>query len=568
MFIRDSFRQDFYDVVRKSHVLIVVNNDVDGLCAARILMYLFSCDEVAYSLVPVTGWSMLLSAVEDYAEQAQCIVLINCGGNRSLNELGLSSDVKIFVIDSRRPFDLDNVYDGTSIRVLINTSELEELKCPAASEIYANDDDNTSDEDDGAESSRAIERIEQRAIKRARKKEWEKRRAGLLWEYYENSWYSVSSAVLLLEIAHSVGKSSSALMWCAVVGLNSQLNDSMISLEAYTSVCIERMRSLIRKYAPRDSSVSLKGDDILRISFEKDLPIPMYSHWSLYDSMNCHEFFITQAQLWQQRGEATMRHLLATYGLTLSECRQLFSAMEPTRRKEVFNILEKEMNYGFATFLASVGYCIRFSACDFARALSLRLEVGKGDSEEPYDRFSATMNILSEFLEGHGETSSLFKAVESYKIFSKNVISHVFASINQSHVLSTGSFFLLCMPQTDNFNFMLSRHCAFYFSNLLLKVFCSASRTRYRMLRPLVIAFPLSGDNTGWLLVTGVMPYNTEYADLNTKSFIGRAFDRVIERQSSIQVRQEHFDPSMILVKEDDRTRFFNGLQAILETVS
>lgn len=73
----------------------------------------------------------------------------------------------------------------------------------------------------------------------------------------------------MLEIAHLVGKSSAETMWCAVVGLNSQLVDHLISLEAYTAVCIDRLRPFIRRYSPKNIS-AMKGDDVLRISFDKE----------------------------------------------------------------------------------------------------------------------------------------------------------------------------------------------------------------------------------------------------------------------------------------------------------
>lgn len=60
-------------------------------------------------------------------------------------------------------------------------------------------------------------------------------------------------------------------MWCAVVGFNSQLMDNLVSLEAYTQICIDRLRPFIRRFSPRNSS--LKGDDVLKISFDKEYAV-------------------------------------------------------------------------------------------------------------------------------------------------------------------------------------------------------------------------------------------------------------------------------------------------------
>lgn len=73
----------------------------------------------------------------------------------------------------------------------------------------------------------------------------------------------------MLEIAHSVGRSVVEMMWCAVVGLSSQLVEYSISHSCYTAVCFERLRSFIRKFIPEGSDV-VRGDDILRLAFDKE----------------------------------------------------------------------------------------------------------------------------------------------------------------------------------------------------------------------------------------------------------------------------------------------------------
>ncbi|KHN82402.1 Cell division control protein 45 -like protein [Toxocara canis] len=268
MLIRDNFRQQFYEVIRKNHVLVLVNSDVDALCAVRILMHLFACDDVAYSLVVVNGWDSLVRAVDEHAEQSHIAVLINCGANRALTSLDLAPDMKLYIIDSRRPLHLDNVYAQDNIYILVNSTELAELKCPQASEIFESDSESSDGEHEEGEGNRALEDIEKRAIRRTRRQQWRAKRNDLLWDYYENSWYSISSAVQMLELAHLMGKSSAETMWCAVVGLNSQLVDRLISFEAYTAVCIDRLRPFIRRYSSRNGA--MKGDDVLRISFDKE----------------------------------------------------------------------------------------------------------------------------------------------------------------------------------------------------------------------------------------------------------------------------------------------------------
>ncbi|VDM28398.1 unnamed protein product [Toxocara canis] len=130
------------------------------------------------------------------------------------------------------------------------------------------------------------------------------------------------------------------------------------------------------------------------------------------------------------------------------------------------------------------------------------------------------------------------KAIECYKSCLESIVSQLFMVINQSVVLSSGPFFLLSLSQ---------------------------SRLRNRSSRPLIIAVPMSGENSGWCLVTGVMPFGTEYVDYNHKSFIGRAFERVIERTASSTAKRDAFDSTVIMLRVEEKSRFFDGLQAIME---
>lgn len=43
------------------------------------------------------------------------------------------------------------------------------------------------------------------------------------------------------------------------------------------------------------------------------------------------------------------------------------------------------------------------------------------------------------------------------------------------------------------------------------------SHSKSRANRPLFVAVPMSGENSGWFLITGSMPANTDYEDSNQK---------------------------------------------------
>ena len=64
---------------------------------------------------------------------------MNCGGCINLLELlqPEEEDVRFFIIDSRRPFELDNVYNQEQVNLVMR--EGEELEIPSFDDIYTSD---------------------------------------------------------------------------------------------------------------------------------------------------------------------------------------------------------------------------------------------------------------------------------------------------------------------------------------------------------------------------------------------------------------------------------------------
>ncbi|VDM82304.1 unnamed protein product [Strongylus vulgaris] len=101
---------------------------------------------------------------------------------------------KLYVMDSRRPFHHENIFEGGQIMIMVDSLEVEKLNIPEMSSIMENDESEDSGEDDEEEGGgrRGMEKVERRLLKKEAKKQWQKRRRNLLWKYYENSWYSIS----------------------------------------------------------------------------------------------------------------------------------------------------------------------------------------------------------------------------------------------------------------------------------------------------------------------------------------------------------------------------------------
>ncbi|CAD6188133.1 unnamed protein product [Caenorhabditis auriculariae] len=568
MLIKDNFRYEFYDVIKKQSVVLVVSTDLDALCAALVLSHLLKCDDIAYTIVAVDGWQDVERTFSELQDQKTSIVMLNCGAGRPITNI--PDDSTVFIVDSHRPFHHENVFDPSQIRLIVDSSELNDLSIPEPRQVMdygSGDDDDDEGSEVDAESEEGtyesrLERVRRRAIKKEEKKLWERRRQDILWRYYETSWHSVPSSMRLLELAASLNRTSAELMWFAAVGLNSQFVDRLISIEAYTAVCIDRMRPFIHKFSPRN--IATKVDDSLRISFEKELPIALYAHWDLYSAMMVDEYFSIKTKNWTQKGDLNIRHLLASLGITLSETKQKFEALSTEQRKTLTAILEKEMSSAFATFFVHLGYSCKLNAADVARAVILRLEVPQ--STKAMDRFVTGAMLVKASIAGTKQqrTHINYTFEKMYQRMLGVLWKSVASAINQSEILPTGPFYLYTCSRSLDEDLAASRHFLFNFSSFLLRAFAASRKGRSG--KPLVVTFPLGGDRSGWIVVTGVMPLATVYEDTHLKTCMGRAFERVKKMAPKVQINADYFDSDVILLKSEDRARFFDCLQSILET--
>lgn len=115
MFIED-IRNDFYHQITGKRILLVVNYDLDAICASKILQTLFKLDNVLYSLVPVMGLRGLQRAFAEHKHDINHVVLINCGGCIDLVDvLQATEDVIFYICDSHRPYDICNIYSTEQV---------------------------------------------------------------------------------------------------------------------------------------------------------------------------------------------------------------------------------------------------------------------------------------------------------------------------------------------------------------------------------------------------------------------------------------------------------------------
>lgn len=198
MFIKD-FRKEFYDLLIGNHVLIFVNYDVDAVCACKIISYLFKCDNIQHTVVPINDLNDLLQAFKDRRGSTKYVLMINIGATFDVVDLLEPEEEQIiFIADNHRPIDVYNVYRENELRLIMKSDDTDPI--PLYEELFRDDEDEQLDE----RGRFSLEELEKRKQLRA----WEEKRRKILFEYSQFSYFGQSTSFLFFEIAWSLAKDS------------------------------------------------------------------------------------------------------------------------------------------------------------------------------------------------------------------------------------------------------------------------------------------------------------------------------------------------------------------------
>uniref|UniRef100_A0A668UQK7 CDC45 cell division cycle 45 homolog (S. cerevisiae) n=1 Tax=Oreochromis aureus TaxID=47969 RepID=A0A668UQK7_OREAU len=558
MFIAD-IRKDFYEVVANQRVVLLVAPDIDALCACKILQALFHCDQIQYTLVPVTGWQDLGTAFLEHKEQFRYFVLINCGANVDLLEMLQPDDDSIFFIcDTHRPVDVVNVYNDTQIKLLIKQDD--DLGVPSYDDIFRDEDeegeDSGNESDEGSEPSGKRRRFDEGAVERRierqrAKREWEARRREILFDYEQYEYHGTSAAMMFFELAWVLTKDTKDMLWWAIIGLTDQwVHDKITNMKYVTDIATMQRHVSRHSHRNEDEENSL-SIDCMRISFEYDLRLTLYQHWSLYESI-CNSCYTSCSfKLWTLNGQKKLQEFLADMGLPLKQVRQKFNSMDMSIKENLRDVIEESSNkYGMKdiriqTFGVHFGFKNRFLASDMVHATAALLESAEKDDSET-DTFIKALDALS-----RSNIDRLHSGIELAKKKLIAIQQTVASCICTNLILSQGPF-LYCylMEGTPDVKLFSKPMALTLLCKYLLKAFVLSTRNKRCKLLPLVMAAPKDVEK-GTVIVVGIPP-ESETSD--KKNFFGRAFEKAAESTSS-RTLHDHFDTST----NNAENRFLDG---------
>ncbi|XP_055715847.1 cell division control protein 45 homolog [Phlebotomus papatasi] len=557
MFI-DDLRNDFYGNLVGKRVLVIVNYDIDGLCASRILQALFQNDQILYSIVPIMGISGLQRTCTEHRSDTKNILLINCGGCIDILEtLQPEEDTIFFICDSHRPYDVCNIYNDGQIKILGKPNEEEGI--PEFESIFRDSDseeDDSESEDEDAEEGEQMSRMqkfEAKMEKQRQKRIWEADRNRIMFEYSQFSYYGKSSALMLFELAWKLSKDSLDMLWWAIVGVTEQLVLGKIESATYTLEC-NQIQSHVSRLTNKASDQTIQT--AVRITFENDLHLAMYRHWSVHESLRHSIHSACKMRLWTGRGEKRLQELLVEMGLPLVQARQTFGSMQLVLRKEFYGTIEKlaekydlvDLIYG--SFTLNYGYRYRYSASDYVYSLLANLEA-IGPDRLPEMCFLEAMDSL-----GRANRAKLDGGIERAKHLLTGIFRQVQSVLEMHQVKAAGPFLYYILTEEN------SLFCCPYSLTLLtqfiLRAHVATSRSRRTPDMPLVASCPVDLER-GIFLMIGIPPTRED----SPKNLFGRAFEQAALKASAT-ISPDFFDTSFIQIKRDDIERFLDALTVLL----
>ncbi|CAL7947001.1 unnamed protein product [Xylocopa violacea] len=562
MFV-ENLERGFYRSIKDDRCLLLVNFDVDAICACRILQQLFKNDNLIYTLVPVQGIQDMVRAFEENCEEIKNVIFINCGGTLDLVELLQPVESVIFyILDSHRPYDLCNVYSEDQVRILGKPDEDDEI--PQYNDVFRDDssDEDEEDEDlDSEESQRKRRRLnEEDIIKRAERRKWSENRATILFNYTQYSYYGKSSAMLVFEMAWNMSKDNLDMVWWAIVGSTEQAIlgkvESRLSVLDEGSLQAHVSRLTHKQGGDVDNP---QQQSTVRITYDKDLLLALYRHWTVEASLRHSIPTAVSLRLWSVRGEQRLKELLAEMGLPLAQSKQRFSAMDLALRHEFRQMIEKlagkfKVDSVIGTsFTLQYGYRFKYCASDIVYAM---LAIIESSSKEklPQCCFLDALDCLS-----RTKKDILESGIEKAKLMLNSIFKTAQSILQMKQVRSAGSFLYIIISEGIADNFVFSHpYPLMMLAQFILKAYVDSSRSRRAPEWPLVASSTYNaGDGT--CLVVGIPPVCED----QPRSLFGRAFEQAAKNTNSF-IDTDYFDTTIIRLKIDERSKFFDALAALL----
>lgn len=352
-----------------------------------------------------------------------------------------------------------------------------------------------------------------------------------------------------------MSKDSLDLLWWAIVGVTEQLLMGKVESSTYT-LETQKIQSHVTRLTNKSNNNNVTNTSI-RITYENDLYLSLYRHWSVKESIKNSVYSACKMKLWTLNGKKKMDELLVEMGLPLAQAQQQFNSMDLMMKKDFYQMIEKtaeKYNMSeiiYSSFTLQYGYKSRYAAADYVYSMIALME------QIEHDRTAESCFLEALECLSRNKNGTLEMGIEKAKILLDAVFKQVKTSLETKQVLSAGPFLYLIL-QDENILFS-SPYGLSMLARFMLNGYIAVSRNRRVRELPLIVSIPVDLVH-GINLIIGIPPVGDD-----TKNLFGKAFEQAAFK-SNAAVSQDFFDTHLIQIKQADSPKFIDALCSLLSS--
>ena len=396
-----------------------------------------------------------------------------------------------------------------------------------------------------------------------------------MFSYTRDSYTGTSSAVTLYELAWRLSRDNNDLLWWAIVGHTELWLSKKCDEDRYL-VETGNLGNHVARLNNRAEGETLAVDTMKLVS-ETELDLALYRHWSIIMAIKHSPYTAAKFKAFTLKGEHKISEFLADIGLPLQQCTQLFHSMDYQFKQNLLKTFTaKSEKYGLAgltytSFNCNFGFRHKYCAGDVVKCVQAVLE-HHDRVEDKSLPFLQSLDILA-----RSQSEKLDQSTKLARVQIEMVVKQVQNTLDTKQVISAGPFlYSIIQEGTPNSQYYCRPATLAYLAHFLLQahVSCSQSRkvtfhkthkiflNRINIFKvttlPLVLISPLD-TASGLSMVVGVPPVD----DKNRKNFLGKAFEQAVINTGT-RYLLDYWDSNIIQIKTEDRTKFLDGLIAIM----
>lgn len=338
------------------------------------------------------GYTDLHQNYQHLDPDVSTVILIGCGALLDIESfLNLEDSSRtIYIIDGRRPWNLENVFGSPSVVCFddgyIDANLQKEkfaYKTLVEMDVELGSDSDTDDDaiNDGDEE--VDEDDDEIGIESQKKRKLKRLSRNIISDYYNQGTTVITlTTATVYALLSTINETTIDNIWLTIIGTS--------SLDLQYPEIYDKLQPILKEEVIRIKPLNKFGEDPNKrtadsttLNIEKDYHLFLLRHWNLYDSFFYSSHVNSKLNLWTQDGKKKLHKMFAKMGISLAIAQQKWLYMDMKVKKNLPFIFNKYLPmYGLEGivregFIRTFGFTAQLSAMECVESLTALLELDK-----------------------------------------------------------------------------------------------------------------------------------------------------------------------------------------------